>query len=446
MSAIATVLAAMGHEVTGSDIAPSPVLERLTEVGVVTSVGHDPALATAADLVAVSTAIPTDDPEALAARQAGVPVLRRAEVLSAVCATRRTIAVSGTHGKTTTTAMLAVVLRAAGMDPSFIVGGEVNGLGSGAVWAPGGWFVVEADESDGTFLELGAEAVVVTNLEPDHLDHWGDFATLRAAFSAFVAEAEGPRVVCVDDVVAAELADEVDCLTYGTADSAEYRLVDVRTGRDGASFSLRHGPDDLGRFDLALPGVHNARNAAAAATMALALGADLEAVREGLAGFAGVRRRFERRGEAAGVTVIDSYDHLPTEVAAALAAARAGGWRRIVCVFQPHRYTRTAALWRDFAFAFDDADVLALTDIYPAGQAPLPGVTGKLIVEAVLDADAWRRVAWLPKRPDLLLWLTRTLRPGDLCLTLGAGDLTTLPDELLERLESGRGSRDAPLP
>ena len=438
MSAIATVLAAMGHQVTGSDIAPSPVLDRLAEVGVVTSVGHDPGLATGADLVAVSTAIPADDPEALAAREAGVPVLRRAEVLSAVCATRRTIAVSGTHGKTTTTAMLAVVLRAAGMDPSFIVGGEVNGLGSGAVWAPGGWFVVEADESDGTFLELGAEAVVVTNLEPDHLDHWGDFATLRAAFSSFVAEAPGPRVVCVDDVVAAELTAEVDCVTYGTADTAEYRLVDVRTARDGVTFSLRHGPVDLGRFDLSLPGVHNARNAAAAATMALALGADVEAVREGLAGFPGVRRRFEHRGEAAGVTVIDSYDHLPTEVAAALAAARAGGWRRIVCVFQPHRYTRTASLWRDFAFAFDDADVLAITDIYPAGQAPLPGVTGKLIVEAVLDAQAWRRVAWLPGRPDLLRWLTLILRPGDLCLTLGAGDLTTLPDELLEQLGTGR--------
>jgi UDP-N-acetylmuramate--alanine ligase len=173
--------------------------------------------------------------------------------------------------------------------------------------------------------------------------------------------------------------------------------------------------------------------------MALALGADVEAVREGLARFGGVRRRFERRGEVAGVTLIDSYDHLPTEVNAALAAARAGGWRRIVCVFQPHRYTRTAALWREFATAFDDADLLALTEIYPAGQAPLPGISGKLIVESVLDADPWRRVAWLPRRADLLLWLSRTLRPGDLCLTLGAGDLTTLPDELLATLGAGRG-------
>jgi UDP-N-acetylmuramate--alanine ligase len=414
------------------------VIDRLAAAGVVTAVGHDTALASAADLVAVSTAIPVDDPEALAARQAGVRVLRRAELLSAVCATRRTVAVSGTHGKTTTTAMLAVVLRAAGMEPSFIVGGEVNGLGSGAAWGLGGWFVVEADESDGTFLELGAEAVVVTNVEPDHLDHWGDFATLRSAFRSFLAEAPGPRLVCVDDPVAAELASEVECLTYGTSASAEYRLVDVRTGRDGVDFSLRHGTEDLGRFDLGLPGVHNARNAAAAVTMALALGADAEAVKVGLAGFAGVRRRFERRGEAAGVTLIDSYDHLPTEVSAALAAARAGGWRRVVCVFQPHRYTRTAALWREFAFSFDEADLLVVTEIYPAGQAPLPGITGKLILEAVLDAHPWRRVAWLPKRPELLLWLTRTLRPGDLCLTLGAGDLTTLPDDLLERLEAGR--------
>ena len=431
LSAIATVLAGMGHRVTGSDLKDSPGLTRLRAAGVAVTVGHRAENLGDAEAVAVSTAIPPTNPEVVAAGERGVPVLRRAEVLAAIAATRRTVAVAGTHGKTTTSSMLALVLSEAGMRPSFVVGGELNEIGSGAVWDDGEWFVVEADESDGTFLELGAEAALVTNVEPDHLEHYGSWAALRDAFRRFVAAAPGPRVVCADDAEAAAVADAVGgCVTYGTAAGADWRMVDVRAERAGVSFDLVHGDEVVGRVALPVPGVHNARNAAGALVTAVALGAPVDAGLRALARYAGVARRFQFRGEAAGVTFVDDYAHLPTEVRAALAAARAGGWRRVVCVFQPHRYSRTAALWQDFADAFDDADVLVLTDVYAAGEAPRPGVTGALLVNAVLDAHPWRRLAYFPRRSELVPFLARELRPGDLCLTLGAGDLTSVPDEV----------------
>lgn len=430
MSAIASVLVAMGHRVSGSDASASPTLDRLRDAGVDVHTGHDPASVASAELVVVSTAIPTDDAEVVAARAAGIPVLRRADVLAAIASQRRTIAVSGTHGKTTTSAMLACALDGAGQSPSFIVGAEIANLTRAAAWQSGEWFVVEADESDGTFVALPAEAVLVTNIEPDHLDHWGSFRALRDAFRSFLAGAPGRRVVCADDPVAAALAADVGgCVTYGTRSDADVRITDVETGRDAVRFDL-----DGRAVEVRAPGLHNARNAAAALTMCRELGVDLDVAIAAMRRFRGVSRRFENRGEAHGITFIDSYDHLPTEVASALAAARAGGWRRIVCVFQPHRFTRTAALWRDFAHAFVDADVLAVTDVYSAGQQPIPGVRGKLIVDAVLDAHPRARVAWLPEWESLRHWLLHELRPGDLCLTLGAGDLTTLPSELLAAL------------
>ncbi len=427
---LACILARLGHAVSGCDLAGGPRLERQRAHGIEVHMGHDPAHLATADMVVASTAIPQDEPELVAARERGLPLLSRSDALSALCALRRTLAVGGTHGKTTTTAMIATVLVEARLAPSYLIGGDVAGLGESSAWGDGEWFVVEADESDGTFLELGAEAVVLTGVEADHLDHHGSFSVLRDAFAAFVASAPGPRVVCIDDPVAAELAAEVTCSTYGTGEGARFRLVDIDLGRRRVAFTLFDGASEIGCLEVPVPGLHNARNAAAAAVAALSMGASFEAVRRGLADFAGVDRRFEWRGEAGGITFVDSYDHLPGEVSAVLTAAGDGGWQRIVCVFQPHRYTRTAALWRDFAGVFDGADVVAVTDVYPAGQAPLPGVTGKLIVNAVLDASPFKRVAWLPTRADVLSWLAAELRPGDLCLTLGAGDLTTVPDEV----------------
>jgi len=446
MRAIATVLASMGHTVTGSDLKESPGLDRLRSLGVAVSVGHRAENVGQADVVTFSTAIPPANPEVAAARERGIPLLRRAEMLAAVTATRRTLAVSGTHGKTTTSSMLALVLVEAGLRPSFIVGGEVNEIGTGAVWADGEWLVVEADESDGTFLELGAEAVVVTSVEPDHLDHYGGLDALVDAFGRFLADAPGPRVVCADDPVAHRLALATGATTYGTSDDAEYRMLDVARGRSSVRFTLRHGGRALGEVALPVPGLHNARNAAAAVVAGLLVDAPFEAAAAALARYGGVARRFQFRGERDGVTFVDEYSHLPAEVRAALAAARDGDWRRVVCVFQPHRYSRTAALWPTFADAFEDADVVVITDVYAAGEPPRPGVSGKLVVNAVLDAHPATPVAYLPSRQDWAPYLARILRPGDVCLTMGAGDLTLLPDELLATAGGAGAGPEPPRP
>ena len=432
MSAIATVLAAMGHGVSGSDLKSSSSLERVRSLGARVSVGgHRAENLGDAEVVAVSTAVPEDNPELIAARVAGLQVLRRADVLSAIAATRRAVGVAGTHGKTTTSSMLALVLVEAGLRPSFLIGGHLNEIGSGAVWDSGEWLVVEADESDGTFLELPLEAVVVTSVEPDHLDYYGgSFDALTAAFTRFVEQAPGLKVVCADDPMAARLAGSPGAVSYGTADGADFRMTNVQGRRSSVRFTVEHGTDVLGEVVLPVPGVHNARNACAALVTGLGLGATFAAGASALGRFGGVARRFEFRGERDGVSFVDDYAHLPGEVSAVLAAARDGGWRRVVTVFQPHRYTRTEALASQFADAFDDADALVVTDVYAAGEAPRPGVTGKLVVDAVLDARPAARVAYLPDRHDLAPYLRRILRPGDLCLTLGAGDITLLAAEL----------------
>ena len=434
MSAIATVLAGMGHRVSGSDLKGSAGLERLRGIGIEVHVGHHAAQLDSAELVAISTAIGPGNPEVVAARDQGVPVLRRAEVLAAITATRRTVAVGGTHGKTTTSSMLALILLEAGWRPSFVIGGELNETGSGAAWSDGEWLVVEADESDGTFLELDAEAVVVTSVEPDHLDHYGSFDRLEQAFHRFLAGARGPRVAYRDDPAAARAARASGATTFGTSPDADYRITGLELSRTGSRFTLVHGEAPPTAVELFVPGAHNASNGAAAAVTALRLGVPAGSVTAGLARFTGVARRYQSRGEWGGVTFIDDYAHLPGEVVPVLDTARRGGWSRVVCVFQPHRFTRTAALAADFAHAFDDADVLVVTDVYGAGEAPIPGVSGKLVVDAVLDASPDRSVAYVPGRPELVAYLRANLRPGDLCLTLGAGDLTLLPDELTGRL------------
>jgi UDP-N-acetylmuramate--alanine ligase len=431
MSAVATVLASMGQHVSGSDLKATAELERLAAVGVQAAVGHDPAHLDGVDVVAISTAIPTSNIELREARRRGIPVLRRAEVLAAISATRDTIAVAGTHGKTTTASMLALVLAEAGLRPSFIIGGDINEVGSGAAWGSGRWLVVEADESDGTFLALRPQMALVTNVEADHLDHYGSLAAMEAAFETFLTAAP-QTVVCSDDPVAARMGGAVGAVTYGTGDGAEYRVVDVATARSSCRFSVDHQGQMLGPFQLVVPGMHNALNACGALVAALLAGADVEPARRALGRYGGVARRFEFRGEHGGVTFVDDYAHLPSEVRAALAAAGGGGWERIVAVFQPHRYSRTAALWHDFADAFVESDVLVVTEIYGAGEVPRPGVSGQLVFDAVHAAHGGADVRYIPSHPDLVAFLRATLRPGDLCLTLGAGDLTLLPDELLE--------------
>jgi UDP-N-acetylmuramate--alanine ligase len=431
MSAIATVLAAMGHQVTGSDLKGSPVVERLASEGIAVAVGHRPENVGEAQVVTFSPAVRADNPELVEAARRGIPVVRRAQVLAAIARTRRCLAVAGTHGKTTTCSMLSLMLVEAGLRPSFLIGADVNEIGTNAVWDEGEWLVLEADESYGTFQALRADIALLTNVEPDHLDHYGTFAALREAFGSFLAGASTGRVVGADDPVAAEIGRRYGADSVGLAEDATYRMTRLVLTRSSAAFDLAGPGGPLGHLEVPAPGVHNARNAAAAAVAALSVGAPFAAVSSALARFAGVPRRFEFRGEARGVTFVDDYAHLPTEVRAALAAARAGEWRRVVAVFQPHRYTRTAALAPAFGTAFSDADLVVVTDVYSAGEPPVPGVSGRLVADAIAAGDPSVPVVYAPARAELRRSVAALLEPGDLCCTLGAGDLTTLPDELM---------------
>ncbi len=433
MRPIASVLASMGHTVSGSDMKPSAGLERLAAQGVEVHVGHAPAHVEGVDVVAVSTAIPERNPEVRAARDLDIPVAHRAEVLAAITRVRRTLAVSGTHGKTTTTTMLALILQEAGLSPSFIIGGDVNSLGSGSAWDTGELFVVEADESDGTFTELVAEVAVVTNVEADHLDHWGHLAAIEAAFDCFAAAAP-TTVVGIDEPHAAALAARHRSITYGTTEGADYRIVDVEVDRVGTRFTLEHEGERLGPVEMPIPGLHNARNATAALIAAGLVGAPLSAAVDALSHYAGVARRYQFRGTSRGITVVDDYAHNPGKVAAVVATAAQGGWERVVVVFQPHRYSRTEDLWASFADSFVGADRVIVTGIDGAGEQPRPGITAQLVVDAVARAHPDLAVTHVADDDDLLDLLVRELRDGDLCLTLGAGDITSLPDDLLARL------------
>ncbi len=436
MNAIASVLAEMGHEVSGSDLRHSAGFDRCIAHGVRAVIGHDAANLgePPPDAVAASTAIGLRNPELVAAREHAIPVLSRAEVLSAIAARKQTISVAGTHGKTTTSSMLALALVRAGAHPSFIIGGDVNEIGSGAVWDDDGeLFVVEADESDGTFLALASAAAVVTNVEPDHLDHYGSVRELHDAFARFTAGVSGPVVLPADDPVGAGLPAE-RALTFGWSETADVRASGYRGDRAGCHFELTVRGEGPRPVRLGVPGRHNAANATAAIAMAVELGASIDDAIGAMARFGGVSRRFEHRGSAGGVAFIDDYAHLPTEVAAALDAAADGGFDRIVCVFQPHRYSRTAAVADDLADAFVTADVVVITDVYPAGEKARPGVTGHLVERAVRRAHPEARVIYAAQLADAEEVLAAELAPGDLCLTLGAGDLTLLPDRMIERL------------
>jgi UDP-N-acetylmuramate--alanine ligase len=441
MSAIALTLAEMGHAVSGSDLRELPVLDRLRAAGVTVHVGHDRAHVTGVDAVTASTAIPAANIELAAAADAGIEVLRRAGMLASICAQADALGVAGTHGKTTTTSMLAMILNEASLRPSYLVGGDVNDVGTSAHWSGQRWLVVEADESDGTHLELPLFGTILTNVEADHLDHYGTFEAVVDSFDRYLAQIPGPKVVCLDDPVAARLAEDHDALTYGTHADAWYHARDITVAEGSLRFSVDRGPSDarveLGQVTLPLRGVHNVRNATAAIALADAIGVPFDASVDALARFGGVARRFDVRARHRDITLIDDYAHLPSEIAAALDAAAGGGdgWSRVIAVFQPNRYNRMAVLSPEYRDAFVDADVAVITDIYPSGQAPLPGVTGKLVVDAVCDAHPEQRVVWLPKRPDLVSFLVGELRPGDVCVSMGCGDVAALPDEVLAGLQ-----------
>jgi UDP-N-acetylmuramate--alanine ligase len=434
MSAIAIVLAQMGHRVSGSELRDRPVLDRLRAAAVEVHLGHDRELVHGVDAVTASTAIPATNIELDEARSTGVTVLRRAGMLASICARAQSVAVAGTHGKTTTTSMLLMILAEAGLRPSFIVGGDVTDLGTGAHWTGSRWLVVEADESDGTHLELPLYGTILTNVEVDHLDHYGSFEGIVAGFERYLDQIPGPRVVCADDPVAAELAARNGAITYGLG-PADYRAVELRPDGGAFVFAVEHLGRRLGEVRLPLRGEHNVCNATGAIAMALQIGATFDDAAAALARFGGVARRFDVRGASHGATFVDDYAHLPSEIRAVLRAARASGdgWSRVVAVFQPNRYNRMAEIWADYADAFVDADLVVLTEIYPSGTTPIPGVTGRLVVNAVLDQHPDARVVWLPRRDDLIEYLARTAIDGDVCISMGCGDVASLPDEVLAR-------------
>jgi UDP-N-acetylmuramate--alanine ligase len=442
MSAIALVLAEMGHAVSGSDLRDTPVLDRLRAAGVEVHLGHDRRHVIGADAITSSPAIPADHIELEAAVAAGIRVLTRAGMLASICARARSLAIAGTHGKTTTTSMVAMILVEAGLQPSFLVGGDVNDVGTSAHWAAGEWMVVEADESDGTHLELPLHGTILTNIEADHLDHYGTFEAIVDGFDRYLARLDGPSVLCIDDPVTAGLAAVHDSVTYGTHVDARYRARDVVAADGAQRFTVDRDGTPLGEVDLPLRGVHNVRNATGAIALADCIGVPFDTAVRALARFGGVARRFDIRGHHGGITLIDDYAHLPAEIAAVLDAAATSGdaWHRIVSVFQPNRYKRMAVMSPDYRDAFTRADVAVITDIYPSGQTPIPGVTGKLVVDAVCEAHPEQRVVWLPRRADLISFLGRELRPGDVCISMGCGDVAALPDEVLDLLQVRDGA------
>ncbi len=433
MRAIARVLHAMGHKVSGSDRRPSIELDRLAEIGIDVSPSSRPELVATCALVTRSTAVPDEDAEIVAAERAGVVVYSRAEILAAISSARPAILVAGTHGKTTTSSMLAVLLDHAELDPSFIIGADVARFSSGARWSSGPWSVIEADESDGTFLCLTAAHGIVTSVDPDHLDFYGDVATLNEAFAAFVAKIPGTVAICVDDADAARLSGS-NVVTYGLSESAELRLVPVIDKPD--CYDVRWRSTPIGTLQLPLPGHHNARNAAGCLAITLAIGVDPEVAIEGAAAFTGVRRRFEHRGSLHGVDFVDDYAHLPAEVEACLQAAANGRWTRVFAVHQPHRYTRTLDHAASFARSFDQADETIICELYTAGETPIPEVTAALVSRAVSETGT-TSVRWIPDRDAVAIALADELQPGDLCLSIGAGDITDLADDVQARMRAG---------
>ncbi len=431
MSGLAKLLAGLGYDVTGSDLKPGRALDALQDIGIETWVGHRPEAMAEPDLVVASSAVPARDPELRAAVEHGVVVWERPALLDAFTSKMPGIGITGTHGKTTTTGLVVAALHGAGLDPSFLVGGELVAQNTFAHLGDTDLFVLEADEAFGTFRHLHLNGLLVTNIEADHLDFYKTLAALEEAFALVANRTNGPVVACIDDPGVQRLAQRADVITYGRSQAATWQLHDVVHGIGEISFRLE-GRGHTVDVTVPRPGVHIALDAAGAIAFLAELGHDPHKSAAGIAAFGGVRRRFETRARIAGVTVVDDYAHHPTEVGATIDAGRLGGWQRVWAVFQPHRYTRTAALGPAFGEPLASADKVIVTDVYSAGEAPQPGVTGRLVAEAVSAAGG--DVRYIPSIRDVAAAIVPELADGDVVLLLGAGDVNSIADEIAATL------------
>jgi UDP-N-acetylmuramate--alanine ligase len=435
MSGIAEVLLTLGYSVSGSDTKPSTITERLQNLGATIYEGHKAANVEGAHVVVTSSAIKTDNPEVAEAHKRKIPVIPRAEMLAELMRLKYGIAVAGAHGKTTTTSLLASVLAAAHLDPTFVIGGRVNQAGTTAKLGKGEYFVVEADESDRSFLLLAPVVAVVTTIDREHLDQYASLEDIQDAFIQFVNRVpfHGAAILCLDEPNVQAIIPGVKrpIITYGTSSQADLIISEVKLEGLGSEFRLTYKGEDLGLFRLPHPpGVHNVRNAAAAAAVALYLNVPADLIREGLAKFAGVGRRFDIKGVVDNITVIDDYGHHPAEIRATLEAARGCKFHRLLVLFQPHRYTRTQHLWDEFCRAFNQADILVLTDIYAASEAPIPGVISEALANAIREAGH-KNVFYVRSMQEGIEHLLHAARAGDAILTVGAGNISRASNELM---------------
>ncbi len=444
MSGIAEVLLNLGYKVSGSDLKASPVTNRLTEIGAAVFTGHSPDNVVGADVVIVSSAITRENVEVAAAHECHIPVIQRAEMLAELMRLKYGIAIGGMHGKTTTTSMVAAVLAAGGLDPTVVVGGRVDAMGSNARLGKSQYLVAEADESDRSFLKLSPILAVVTNVDREHMDCYRDMNDVKDTFRQFMDRVPfyGMVVACNDNDELRRLLPLVQrrILTYGTREGSDFHIIDLRcaprlNSAVLSSFRISYRGRDFGEFHLRVPGEHNVRNATAAIAVGAGLDVPVDRIREALERFNGVDRRFQHIGSGNGVTVIDDYGHHPTEIRATLAAARQCGFNKVHVIFQPHRYTRTQLLLEEFAAAFGDADSVFVLDIYPASEAPIPGVTGELLARCITNSGG-RKAVYVSSFSEAVTLAASAASPGDMVLTLGAGSVSQLGPRLLQELES----------
>ena len=438
MSGIAEVLLNLGYKVSGSDLKLTETTERLQRLGATILQGHREENLTDADVVVISSAVKATNPEVITARSRAIPVIPRAEMLAELMRLKYGIAVAGAHGKTTATSLIGMILDRGGISPTVVIGGKLNTINTNTILGTGDFMVVEADESDGSFLKLSPTIAVITNIDPEHLDYYQNVGEIKRAFTTFANKVPfyGLTILCLDNEHVQDLIPHLEkrYLTYGLTPQADLQAREIAVHGLSMTFKVFLHNEELGTVELKMPGVHNVHNALAAIAVAVELNLDFSVIQEALKTFEGIHRRFQLKGEFHQITLVDDYGHHPTEIKATLSAAKNIWQQRLVVIFQPHRYTRTRDLFKDFLTAFNQADILLLTDIYPAGEDPLPGVNAENLFQGIKE-HGHKQVHFCPRKEDIADDLLKMLNPGDIVITLGAGDIWQLGEQLRDKLQ-----------